>query len=116
MSRSIHHISIIGNDEKHRCHRCRRDLPWDQFPPIYRKCRGRQGVHILLLRHPRHLALLQGRLMQDPNAMLSPVRPFVAFLGTVLITMAAVKWLGAVPQIRTEFWQLAILGFALKSW
>jgi hypothetical protein len=54
--------------------------------------------------------------MQDPNAMLSPVRPFVAFLGTVLITMAAVKWLGAVPQIRTEFWQLAILGFALKSW
>lgn len=54
--------------------------------------------------------------MQDPNATLSPIRPFVSLIGTIFITLAAVKYAGVLPQVSGEFWQLAILGFALKSW
>lgn len=44
------------------------------------------------------------------------LRPIAHILAYAFIIAALIKFSGFVPQIRTEFWQLAVIGLALKSW
>lgn len=47
---------------------------------------------------------------------LNPVRPYVHVIGTVVITIAAIKGFGVLREIPGEYWHLAIMGLALRYW
>ncbi len=53
--------------------------------------------------------------MTDPNAFLSPIRPFTSFVGSMLIAVAAAKLAGISIPMRGEYWQIALMGLALKA-
>ncbi len=51
------------------------------------------------------------------DQVLNQVRPFIQLAGTVLITIGALKLAGVnIDLVRGEFWQIALVGLALKSW
>jgi hypothetical protein len=51
------------------------------------------------------------------DSVLQQARPFVQLVGTILITIAALKLAGVnIDLVRGEFWQIAVVGLALKSW
>jgi hypothetical protein len=61
--------SVVGRTEKHRCRRCNRNLPFDQFAP-YRGTTRRVGPMIIQLLHPycyKCLNQLKGRWAQHPK-------------------------------------------------
>lgn len=51
------------------------------------------------------------------DQVLNQARPIIQLIGTVLITIGAVKMAGVnVDLVRGEYWQIMLAGLALKSW
>lgn len=50
------------------------------------------------------------------NDVLSTVRTVCGYIGTALIIIAAVKFAGVANiQVRGEYWQIALMGMALRQ-
>lgn len=49
------------------------------------------------------------------DSALSQIRPITQLIGSIIIAIAACKFAGVNIGIRGEFWQIALMGMALKS-
>lgn len=51
----------------------------------------------------------------SPDQALGQIRPLTALIGSVLIICGVLKAFGVDIPLKGEGWQIAILGFSLKS-
>jgi len=51
----------------------------------------------------------------NANDALAQIRTILGYVGSVLVLIALAKFAGIAINVRGEYWQIAILGWALKA-